>query len=239
MTLEKRPPLPLPSAAPLDPPDGFAARLEALGLQLDPATIGKIGTYLALLLAMNERMNLTSIDTPSAAWERHALDALTLLPLLQDLAPSSSLADVGSGGGLPGIPIAVARPDLQVTLIEATQKKAAFLSAVAEALDLSNVTVRAERAEALAQGQLRGAFDAVTARAVARLDELLPLTAPLGKPGGRLLLIKGQRADEELTQAARSLSKWRVIHDKTVTTPTGRVLVFRIGSGRTSARSKT
>ena len=97
--------------------------------------------------------------------------------------------------------LAIARPDLRVTLVEATQKKAAFLSAVSAAMGLSNVSVRAERAEQLGRGELEGAFDVVTARAVARLIALAPLTLPFARPGGLVLLIKGQRADEELAEA--------------------------------------
>lgn len=230
MSSHQRPPLPLPTPAPLAPPDGFVARLPPLDIHVDAAVIAGIGDYLARLLAMNEQMNLTAIDDPSAAWERHALDALTLVPLLADLHEGARLVDIGSGGGLPGIPLAIARPDLHVTLVEATQKKAAFLSAVGAALGLSNITVRAERAELLAAGELRGTFDAVTARAVARLSLLVPLTAPFVKPGGRLLLVKGQRADEELAEAARVLAKHRVRHVKTVATPTGRIVVLRRGA---------
>ena len=81
------------------------------------------------------------------------LDALALVPLLAEIGPGGRLVDVGSGGGLPGIPLALARPDLGVTLVEATQKKAAFLSAAAGALGLANVSVRAERAEQLGAGK--------------------------------------------------------------------------------------
>jgi 16S rRNA (guanine527-N7)-methyltransferase len=231
MTKAARPPLPLPIPAPLAPPDGFEARLAEIGVRLDPAALATLGDYLARLLAMNEQMNLTAIKDPIEAWEKHALDALTLVPLLADLGAGSGLVDVGSGGGLPGVPIAIARPDLRVTLVEATQKKAAFLSAVVAALGLANVEVRAERAEQLGAGELRGGFDAVTARAVARLTLLLPLTAPFAKPGGLLLLVKGQRADEELAEAKRVLVEQRTTHEKTVATPTGRIVVLRRGSG--------
>jgi 16S rRNA (guanine527-N7)-methyltransferase len=230
MSKVARPPLLLPTAAPLAPPDGFEARLAEIGIHLDPTVLAKLGDYLARLLAMNEQMNLTAIKEPIEAWEKHALDALTLVPLLVELGPGSSLVDVGSGGGLPGIPIAIARPDLRVTLVEATQKKAAFLSAVVAALGLANVAVRAERAEQLGAGELRGVFDAVTARAVARLTMLVPLTAPLAKPGGLVLLVKGQRADEELAEAKRTLAEQRTTHEKTVATPTGRIVVLRRGS---------
>ena len=135
------------------------------------------------------------------------------------------------GGGLPGIPLALARPDLDVTLVEATQKKAAFLSAVAGALGLASVSVRADRAEQLGAGDSRGAFDAVTARAVGKLSMLVPLAAPLAKAGGVLLLVKGQRADEELAEAARVLVAQRCTHEKTVATPTGRIVVLRRGVG--------
>jgi len=225
MRPEEREPFELPVTAPLAPPPDFSARLGALGVTLDDAAVAKLGDFLGRLVAMNERMNLTAIVDPEAAWERHALDALSLVPLLADVPAGASLLDVGSGGGVPGLPLAIARPDLAVTLVEATQKKAVFLADVAEALGLANVTVYAERAEELARS-FGGRFDVVTARAVAKLAALVPLTAPFARAGGRLLLIKGQRAEEELTAAKRALRASRVTHQKTVSTPTGRIVVL-------------
>lgn len=225
MTTE-RAPLALPSTAPLAPPEGFVARAEELGVTLAPQMVEQLGSYLAQLLAMNELMNLTAIADPLAAWEKHALDSLTLVPLLAALPVGAALVDVGSGGGVPGIPLAIARPDLRITLVEATQKKAHFLGAVVGALGLANVTVRAERAEQVIATSA-GTFDVVTARAVANLSKLLPLTAPLAKPKGLLLFIKGQRADEELAEAAKVLRGRQVAHEQTVATSTGRILVLR------------
>lgn len=223
---DERLPFPLPAAVPLEAPLDFVSRLNDHGIRVEESVIAKIGDYLARLLAMNAQMNLTAIDTPEAAWEKHAFDALTLIPLLEKVAPESHLADIGSGGGLPGIPLAITRPDLHVTLVESIQKKAAFLSAVSKALGLSRVQVNAERAEKLATGPLRGTFDVVTARAVARLSELVPLTAPFVKPGGRLLLIKGQKANDELNDARRVLVKMKTRHVETIGTPTGRIVVL-------------
>jgi 16S rRNA (guanine527-N7)-methyltransferase len=214
---------------PLRVPDGFVERLSAIGVHVDAVVLDKLGDYLARLLAMNELMNLTAIVDPLEAWEKHVLDALSLLPPLRELGAGARIADVGSGGGVPGIPLAIARPELSVTLIEATQKKAAFLVAVADALRLSRVTVRAARAETLARGELRGVFDVVTARAVGKLLALVPLAAPLVRRGGLLLLVKGQRADEELVAAKRVLAQQRIVHEKTIVTPTGRIVVLRRG----------
>jgi 16S rRNA (guanine527-N7)-methyltransferase len=227
MNPDERAPLPLPVPAPLVPPEGFAGRLAEIGVTLDAAVIARLGDYLARLLAMNEQMNLTAIKDPIEAWDKHVLDALTLVPLLADLGAGARLADIGSGGGIPGIPLAIARPDLQVTLVEATQKKATFLVAVAAALGLTNVSVRAERAEQLGKGDLRGAFDAVTARAVGRLVMLVPLTVPFVRPGGLVLLIKGQRAEEELAEASWVLGRQRTALVKTMGTPTGKIVVLR------------
>jgi len=224
---DERSPIALPTAVPLIAPGDFGARLEAIGVSVSATILAQLGDYLARLLAMNEQMNLTAIKDAESAWERHVLDALTLLPLLAGVPAGARLVDIGSGGGIPGLVLAIARPDLRVTLVEATQKKAAFLSAVSTAMGLSNVSVRAERAEVLGKGELAGAFDVVTARAVARLNALAPLTLPFARPGGLVLLIKGQRAEEELTEARSVLAKQHAVHDKTIATPTGRIVVLR------------
>lgn len=123
------------------------------------------------------------------------------------------LADIGSGGGLPGIPIAIARPDLSVTLIDATQKKAAFLDEVARTLELSNIRVLAQRSE-----QLRGhQYDIVVARALAGMEQLVRYCLPLVRPGGKLLAMKGPKVHDELPAASSAIRRYRglppVLHD--------------------------
>ncbi len=221
-----RPPLTIPDVPGLAPPGDFDERLAALGVALDPRAIATLGDYLARLIATSERMNLTAIVEPADAWSRHALDALAIVREVADVPAGATLVDVGSGGGVPGVPLAIARPDLRVVLVEATQKKATFLASVATSLGLSNVRVVAERAEAAAQGPLRGTAHVVVARAVARLEALVALTAPFARSGGRLVLVKGQRADEELAEAGHALRTHRLAHLRTVATPTGRLVVL-------------
>lgn len=220
-----RAPLPLPEAAPLPPPADLDARLAEIGVSLTLAQVEKLGGFLALLLAMNEQMNLTAITDPEAAWSRHALDALTLVPLLADVPAGAHVLDVGSGGGVPGLPIAIARPDLDVTLLDATEKKVAFLASCAERLALANVDTACGRAEEV---RFEAPFDVVTARAVAKLSTLIEWTAPFAKKGGRLLLVKGERADAELREASRNLKRAHCTHERTVRTPTGRIVVLRV-----------
>lgn len=224
--------IPLPEVAALTAPEGFEARLLGLGVRVAPEELAKIGNFLALLVAMNDRMNLTAIVEPAAAWERHALDALSLVPELAALPAGARVADLGSGGGVPALPLAIVRPDLAFTLVESTRKKAAFLADAAHALELTHVTSLAERAEAVGRGPLRGTFDAVTARALARLADLVPLAAPLLRPLGRMLFIKGQRADAELAEAAPLLARLRIRHLATRPTPTGRIVVLEKLPGR-------
>lgn len=221
-----RAPLALPTVTPLEPTAAFATALAELGLPVERDAQEKLGAYLALLLAMNAQINLTAITSADEAWIKHGLDALTLLPHLASLAGGSAVLDVGSGGGVPAIPLAIARPDLQFTLVESTKKKAAFLADVASALSLTNVRVIADRAESLTS--LARSFDAVTARAVAKIDELVPWTAPFAKPKAKLLFIKGARALEELNEAKKTIARYKLLHEGTTLTPTGRIVAFSV-----------
>lgn len=133
-------------------------------------------------------------------WTRHILNCVVVAPAL---GPATSVCDLGSGAGLPGVVLALARPDLAVTLLEPLLRRASFLSEVVSRLGLDANVVRA-RAEDLPR-TLR--FDAVTARAVAPLDRLAGLALPLTRPGGELLALKGASAERELRQASDVLRR--------------------------------
>jgi 16S rRNA (guanine527-N7)-methyltransferase len=218
---------------PLEPTREFLDAAAALGLEFEPGDLAKLGAYLALLLEANRSFNLTAVTDPAHAWKRHILDSLTLLPLLAELPPGATVIDVGSGGGLPGVPLAVTLPHLHVTLLEATGKKAEFLRRAAAELGLPNVRVLSQRAERAGQDpQHRERYDAAVARAVGSLAVLAEITIPFVKPPaegtspGRALLIKGQKAAEELDAAKQALHLLHAVHTGTVETPTGRVVVL-------------
>lgn len=171
---------------------------------LSEAQKKQLSTYVDELLVVNTSFNLTAIRDRQDAWERHILESLELVPYLGKVR---NVIDVGSGGGLPGMVLAIARPELQLTLLEATGKKARFLEATGIKLKLSNLVVvndRAEKAGAVGS-PLRESFDLVTARAVAPLPTLLELTVPFLRVGGSLLFVKGMKADAELAQAETAL----------------------------------
>lgn len=167
----------------------LAAGLAALGLQLPAAAQARLLAYLALLAKWNRAYNLTAVREPTAMIPRHILDSLVVLPFIH----GQRLADLGSGAGLPGIPLAVARPDLAVTLIESNGKKARFLRAAARSLPLANVTVL----EARVQGPA-GPFDTLTTRAFASLADMLAWGGHLLAPGGHWLAMKGRPPEAEL-----------------------------------------
>jgi 16S rRNA (guanine527-N7)-methyltransferase len=174
------------------------------GVQLNDAQIASLARYLDLLLEANQRMNLTRITDRSAAEVQHVADALTLLPFIPN--EPITLADVGSGGGVPGIPLAIARPDVRITLIESTKKKAAFLRGIADALNLQNLTVLDQRAEEIARTPLRESFDIVVARAVGQLVWLAEWCLPLTKKGGKFLAMKGEKARDEIPPALKPIA---------------------------------
>ncbi len=216
------------AVAALAAPGEFLREAEEMGLRFEEGEITALGRYLAMLLAANAQMNLTGITEPSEAWRRHVLDSLTLIAPLAELGEGAKVADVGSGGGAPGVPLAITMPQVKFTLIEATGKKAEFLRAVAAGLGLGNVEVIGERAEevALPGAPGRESFDAVVARAVGRLNVLAELALPLVKPGGFAMLIKGQKAEEELAEAAAAIGILGGRHGSTIETPMGRIVVL-------------
>ena len=167
----------------------LAAGLTALGIALPEAAQLKLLAFRDLLLKWNRTYNLTALRDPQQAISHHLLDALAILPYVG----AGPLLDVGSGGGFPGIPLAIARPDLSVTLVDAVQKKATFLQQVAIELELKSVAVHHARVE-----EMRGQYAQISSRAFAELARFVSLTRHLLAPGGRWLAMKGTRPDDEL-----------------------------------------
>ena len=207
-------------------------------VNLPDAQHAQLSRYLDLLFEANARMNLTRITDRAQAELQHVADALTLLPHLPPDA--HRLADVGAGGGVPGIPLAIARSDVTVLLIESTKKKAAFLKSAVEALALRNVSVSEWRAEDVAHSNSRESFDIAVARAVATMDWLAEWCLPLVKKGGRMLAMKGPKVAEELPAAAKAIKllggATPVVHPVDLPGTEHRVIVEISKIGKTDVR---
>lgn len=184
-------------------PPALRAELDAglAALALDPALAEPLLAYLALLDRWNRTYNLTAVRDPRKMVALHLLDSLALHAHLGGVG---TLADLGAGAGLPGIPLAIANPDLRVTLVESNGKKARFLREAVRTLGLAQARVLESRAEAVA---MPGAFDAITARALATLSDILAVGGHLLAPHGRLLALKGVRPDDEIAALPPG---WRV-----------------------------
>ena len=178
--------LPLPAAARADLDAGLAA------LGLDAALAEPLARYLALMLRWNATYNLTAIRDPREMVTKHLLDSLAMVPAVPGVV---TLADLRTGPGLPGIPLAIAVPGLHVTLVESAGKKARFMREALRTLGLGNAEVAESRIEALDRP---GAFQAITARALATLPQILALGGHLLAPDGVLLAMKGARPDDEI-----------------------------------------
>ena len=185
------------------------------GLNIDENKKNLFKSYFSLLTEYNSRFNITAITDEREVIVKHFIDSALGVELLK----GETLADVGSGGGFPAIPLKILKPDLKITLIEATEKKCEFLKTVADTLDLKEVTVLCGRAEEFAKkSEYREKFDICTARAVARLNILSEYCLPFVKKGGIFLAYKGD-ADEEVRDsenAVKILGGKIITHDKYV-----------------------
>jgi len=172
------------------------AGIAALGLALPAGAEAKLLAYLALLDKWNRVYNLTAVRDAERMVSHHLLDSLAAVPFFQGGCPDPvRVLDVGSGGGLPGIPLAIARPELQVTLIDSIAKKTAFLLQAKAELGLANLQVVTGRVEDF---RPQSGFDVITSRAFSDLREFVTLTRHLLEPGGRWLAMKGLYPHEEI-----------------------------------------
>lgn len=180
----------------IEPEPAYAAEL--FGDRIDLAR-----RFAADLAQYGELLGLIGPLELERLWSRHLVNCALVAPLLRP----GRVGDVGSGAGLPGLVLAIARPDVHLVLIEPMERRTEWLEAEASRLGLGNVEVVRARAE---EYRPEPRLDQVTARAVSALRTLIPITAPLVRPGGELLLMKGARVEEERTAAAKALAKAKI-----------------------------
>lgn len=192
----------------------LSAGASKLPLALSDAQLAQLIDYLALLVKWNAVYNLTAVRDPAQMITQHLLDSLAAVPAFAD---AKRVLDVGAGGGLPGIVLAIwakeARPDMQISMIDTVHKKTAFLTQVKAELGLANVTVYTARVEQL---QVQEKFDVITSRAFAELADFVNWSGHLLKEGGRFIALKGVLPNEEIV---RLPSGWKVRGVQPLTVP--------------------
>lgn len=196
----------------------LALGIEELNLNLSDANIADLEHFLQEMGRWNQVHNLTAIENEQDSVRLHLIDSIAVLPVLRQFLtmPSPKIADLGSGGGLPAIPIAIVQPEWRLTLIEAIRKKTAFLQHVRGKLKLKNVEILSERVENVAVHQ-EAQFDAVISRAFTNLARFLELSLPLLKPGGLVFAMKSKRADEEMAEVSKD--DWQLLADEALVIP--------------------
>lgn len=198
--------------------DLLALGIQEIGLDLSSANIANLELFMQEMGRWNQVHNLTAIEGEKDSIRLHLIDSIAVLPVLRHFLkqPSPKIADLGSGGGLPAIPIAILQPEWRLTLIEAVRKKTAFLQHVRGKLKLKNIEVLSERAEDVAVQQ-PAQFDAVISRAFTNLARFLDLSLPFLKPNGLVFAMKAKRADEEMQDVC--MDDWRLVADELLHIP--------------------
>lgn len=185
--------------------EDLVAGLTAMGVPLDSAQQQKLLDYIALIVKWNKVYNLTAVREPEAMVAHHLLDSLAVLP---HLTGAHRLIDVGSGAGLPGIPLAIVRPDMKIALLDSNHKKTTFMRQACLELGLTNAEVVCERVE---KWQPQDKYDVVISRAYSELKEFVRLSAHLVAKGGKLYAMKGVYPVEEIAQVKDSVKVVEVI----------------------------
>ena len=183
-----------------------------IGLEITPGQIQQLEQYARFVLDWNQKINLISRQHAEQTVIGHIMDSLAALPLLDEAAISSpvpmTVMDLGSGGGFPGFPVKICRPGINLTCVEATQKKAKFLDLASLELALQNVMVVPQHSQELVnEKELLNKYDVVLCRAVAELKELIKSSFLFLRPGGVLLAFKAQKAEQEIKEAEKELVK--------------------------------
>ena len=185
----------------------LAEQAERLGLRLSTSQLAQFAEYARMLADGNRRANLTAITDPSEVQVRHFLDSLTAVLAFPQWRDGLRVVDIGAGAGFPGVPLKIAFPGIKLTLAESVGKKTAFLSDLADRLELADVEILTVRAEELGRTEgYRGQFDVALARGVAALPALIEYALPLCKGHGHLLAWKGSDGPAEAKGSANALS---------------------------------
>ncbi len=187
--------------------DKLNAGAKKLGLHLSPRQLEQFQLYYQELIDWNQRVNLTAITKYEEVQIKHFLDSLTVTLAVKSPVGKLSLIDVGTGAGIPGLPLKILSPQIRLVLLEATAKKAAFLKHLKDKLELDNIEIIVGRAEEVAHlARYREKFDVVLSRGVAPLPTLVELTLPFGTIGGSFIAQKKGDTSQEISQAAKAIS---------------------------------